>query len=107
MKSFSFSLITLPALALGALSLANAKSSSEFRKFARDLGLPRADIDTFVALCTPGDSTDKYARDQSCKTLKWLFPDDTYLPSAANAYQAKTSINWWVNTSLHMTISQY
>lgn len=89
MKTVSF---TLPALALGALGFVNANNyPSEYQKFATDLGLSKTDIDFFVS--SFGGLTGKHVQ-QSCHTLKWLFPDNTYLPEAIDIYQTKVSINW-------------
>lgn len=89
MKSFLFS-----SLALGALSLINAHSSSKFHEFVADLELlTGVDADAIAAVCSPRGS------DQSCQVLKLLFPHDTNLPSEVDAYHAKVSISWCVITS--------
>lgn len=92
MKPVSFTSITLPALALGALNLVNANPLGKFREFAADLGLSGTDIDSFVA--TFGGLGDKHSQDQSCRILNSLFPDNTYLPEEIGVYQTKVSINW-------------
>lgn len=104
MKLVSFTSVTLSALTLGALGLANAQSPSEFSEFATDLGLSETDIDSFVA--SFGGPTNRYVQDRSCQILKLLFPNITYLPGDTVAYGTKVSINWWVNLH-YITTSQY
>lgn len=95
MKFFLFS-----SLALGALSLINAQSSSEFHEFIADLALlTGVDVDAIATSCEPRGSA---AQDQSCQILKFLFPHDTCLPSEVDIYQAKVSISWCVITSPHI-----